>query len=82
MKLSPDTQNKRLFPWHFDNLMASFFYYGRLSLVKLDRWQARSNGLHVDQRKVKKTISRTSIKMDINLSLQIHGCYVKRTGVR
>ena len=47
--------NKRLF--HFENLMAISFYYGRLSSAKLDRWQARSNGLHVDQRKVEKTVS-------------------------
>ena len=38
--------------------MASFFYYSRLSSAKLDRWQARSNGLHVNQRKVENTVSR------------------------
>ena len=54
--------NKCLFHWHFENLMGSFFYYGRICSAKLDRWQARSNGLNVDQRLVEQTAYRTEIK--------------------
>ena len=32
--------------------MASFFYYGRPSSATLVRWQARSNGIHIDHGKV------------------------------
>ena len=42
--------------------MVSLFYYGRLSSAKLDRWQARNNGLPVDQRLVEQTAYRTEIK--------------------
>ena len=42
--------------------MVSFFYYGRLSSAKLDRQQARSNSLHVDQRLAEQTAYHTEIK--------------------
>ena len=42
--------------------MVCFFYKGRLSSAKLDRKQARSNGLYVDQHLVEQTAYRTEIK--------------------
>ena len=41
--------------------MASCFYYGRLSSVQFDRWQAPINGLHIDQCLVEKTAMQTVI---------------------
>ena len=59
MKVSPDTQINAFFIDILRIQWLVFFYYGRLSSAKLDRWQARSNGLHVDQGNVEKTVSHT-----------------------
>ena len=65
--------------------MASFFYYGRLSSAQLDRWQAMTQWPIIDQRPVEQTAYRREIKglvtMDINVSVEILGWYVKGTGL-
>ena len=65
--------------------MAIFFYYGRLSSVQLDRWQALTQRPIIYQRPVEQMAFPREIKdlvtMDINPSLQILGWYVKGTGL-
>ena len=42
--------------------MASFFYYGRLSSAKLDRWQAPMQRPIIDQHPVEQTAYQREVK--------------------
>ena len=83
MKRSPDNQINASFIKWIKWLV--FFYCGRLSSAQLDRWQAPKQQPIIDQRPVERTAFQREIKylvtMDINLSLQILGWYVKGTGL-
>ena len=69
----------------FRELNGYFFYYDHLSSAQLDHWQAPMQLPIMDQHPVEETAYRREIKglvtMDINLSLQFLGWYVKETGL-
>ena len=69
----------------FKELNGYFFHNGRLTSAQLDRWQAATQQPIIDQCPVEQTTFQREIKdlvtMDINLSLQFLGLYVKGTSL-